>query len=362
MPREVYVAVALEHLPLLDAQRRACERFDLDPRSELHVTLGYLGDVEAETLARLACDLAPLAREPLERLALTGTGGVYRTDPASLAPITDATTPADVAGKSRVVWWAVQQSDALRRCRRALLDAATRLGLDTRFLTGEYHPHVTIGSASGPEVTDPRPWDAHGIAKGPTLGRVFCPDAVAAEKLHVTRTDLHPQSQHLLRDYAVPPGVVVWLTGRPASGKSTLARILRNRLAAEGRASVLLDSDEVRLHGYPDLGYSAEDRTRFYDGLVGLAGLFAGQGLVVLVPATAQFAHLREAARRRLPRFVLVYVATSLAECAERDPKGLHRAGHVGTYEEPADPDVTVSGALDATGIERILDRIRAFQ
>src|SRR5439155_12772483 len=140
--------------------------------------------------------------------------------------------------------------------------------------------------------------------------------------------------------------------------KSTLAREVSRRLAAEGTHCVILDSDEVR-HVFPWLGYSEEDRSRVYESLIGLAGLLASQGHVVLVPATAPKRAVREEARRRLPRFVEVFVSTSREESAGRDPKGLYRDEKIAFgYEPPQAPEVTTAGASDEAGIASGLERI----
>ena len=88
-------------------------------------------------------------------------------------------------------------------------------------------------------------------------------------------------------------GVVVWLTGLPSSGKSTLARRVAATLRAAGRAVALLDGDEVRACLVPSPGYDDAGRGAFYATLARLAALLAHQGLVVLVPATAHRAEYR---------------------------------------------------------------------
>jgi adenylylsulfate kinase len=185
---------------------------------------------------------------------------------------------------------------------------------------------------------------------------------VTAQRLHITRTDLHPQSLLTITEFGCGVGVVVWFTGWPSSGKSTLAREVARRLRFEGTHCVILDSDEVR-HCFPWLGYSEEDRGRVYESLTGLAGLLASQGHVVLVPATAPKRAVREDARRRLPRFVEVFVSTSRDDSASRDPKGLYRDEKIAfAYEPPLAPEVTTAGATDEAGIASILDRVRVHR
>ncbi len=149
-------------------------------------------------------------------------------------------------------------------------------------------------------------------------------------------------------------GVVVWFTGPPSSGKSTLAV----RVAAELDRPVLLDGDEVREALRPPLGFTEEERDAFYETLARLAALLAQQGFVVLVAATAHRRFFRQRARALAPRFVEVFVATPLEECMRRDAKGLYArsttelpGGDV-TYERPVAPEVVVE---PEDGLEAVL-------
>jgi adenylylsulfate kinase len=164
------------------------------------------------------------------------------------------------------------------------------------------------------------------------------------------------------------PGAVVWITGLPSSGKSTLAERVRRRLIEAGIASCTLDGDAVRAALVPSPGYTPEARDAFYATLAGLAALLAGQRLVVIVPATAHRAAYRAEARRVAPRFVEVYVATGPEECQRRDAKGLYAATGAGlaaglpgadlAYEPPDAPDVVASGGEDDEAAGRILARL----
>jgi len=158
---------------------------------------------------------------------------------------------------------------------------------------------------------------------------------------------------------------VVWITGLPSSGKSTLAARLRQRLAS----AVVLDGDEVRaaldMHGYDPAA-----RDAFYRALASLAALIARQGVVAIVPATAPSREQRRRARELAPRFVEVFVDTPLAECTRRDVKGLYAAaarGAVSTlpgggaaYEPPSAPEVVAHGGEDERALARILDLLRS--
>lgn len=165
-------------------------------------------------------------------------------------------------------------------------------------------------------------------------------------------------------------GAIVWFTGLPSSGKTTLARQVQDRLAAAGRAGVVLDSDELR-DVLDRHSYAPDDRDRFYAALAALAVLLARQGIVALVAATAPRRADRDRARAALADaapFLEVWVRTSLAECEARDPKGLYAQARrdpasqlpgVGVpYEPPATPDVIAAGGQDDAAAGAIAARL----
>jgi len=164
-------------------------------------------------------------------------------------------------------------------------------------------------------------------------------------------------------------GAVVWITGRPSAGKSLLAERLRNRFVHAQRPVVLLDGDAVRAAMKPAIGYDEQARRDFYETLASLAALFAHQGLVAIVPATAHLREYRDRARELAPRFVEVYVNVSLERCAQRDAKGLYAAVREGKvtgvpgadipYEIPEAPDVVALGGFDDEAIGKIVGLMR---
>lgn len=166
------------------------------------------------------------------------------------------------------------------------------------------------------------------------------------------------------------PGATVWMTGLPASGKSTVAAAVEARLVGEGRPAYVLDGDNLR-HGLNgDLGFSAEDRAENVRRTAEVAALCADAGVVVMVALVSPYRADRAAARAvherlELP-FVEVHVATSLEECERRDPKGLYARARAGElkhvtgvddpYEPPEAPEVVVTGDEPLeTAAERLL-------
>ena len=160
-------------------------------------------------------------------------------------------------------------------------------------------------------------------------------------------------------------GALIWFTGLPSSGKSSLARRVRARLDQEGKPCCILDGDRVRELLRPIPGYSEAERDAFYQTLGGLAVELAGQGLIVLVPATANRRAYRDRVRARFGRFIEVWLDVPLDECRRRDAKGLYAhfaggevhglPGEDLVYEAPELAEVTARGGKDDDAVANVL-------
>lgn len=165
-------------------------------------------------------------------------------------------------------------------------------------------------------------------------------------------------------DFRPQRGATLWLTGLPGSGKSTLARTTAAALAERGRRVEVLDGDELRTNLSADLGFSAHDRNVHVQRVGFIARLLAGNGVIVLVPVIAPYAEARAAVRHqhedRGCDYLEIHVATPVAECMRRDPKGLYgraRAGELSgltgfdaVYEEPVSPELRLDTTELGTG------------
>ncbi len=155
------------------------------------------------------------------------------------------------------------------------------------------------------------------------------------------------------------PATVVWLTGLPGSGKSTIADAAVRKLHAMGVHTYVLDGDNVRTGLNKDLGFTPEDRAENVRRVAEVAKLMRDAGLVVFVALVSPYRSDRESARDLFAdgEFLEVYVDTPVEVCAERDPKGLYAKAAAGNlpnmtgvgqgYEAPLSPDLTLTGTGD---------------
>lgn len=169
-------------------------------------------------------------------------------------------------------------------------------------------------------------------------------------------------------------GAVIWLTGLSASGKSTLAMGLEERLLELGYACYTLDGDNIR-HGLnANLGFSPEDRAENIRRVGEVAALFADAGLICITAFISPYRQDRLLARQAASRtsFHEIHVAADLATCEARDPKGLYRKARAGAlrdftgidapYEPPEAPELVIdtSGETVEQSLARLVGYITA--
>ena len=168
-------------------------------------------------------------------------------------------------------------------------------------------------------------------------------------------------------------GFVVWFTGLPAAGKTTISTLTAVELERRGRVVEHLDGDVVRTHLSRGLGFSKEDRDVNVERVAWVASRVARAGGVVLVSMVSPYAGSRARARELVEvhtPFVEVHVATPLEQCVERDPKGMYALALAGElsdftgvsapYEEPVAPELRLETTDRDAGacLAEVLDRL----
>ncbi|MCD7921484.1 MAG: adenylyl-sulfate kinase [Clostridiales bacterium] len=166
----------------------------------------------------------------------------------------------------------------------------------------------------------------------------------------------------------------IWFTGLSGAGKSSLANELEKCLVREGRHTMLLDGDNIRMGLNKNLGFREHDRIENIRRIAEVARLMNDAGLIVLTSFISPFARDRRNAREIIgDAFVEVYVSTPLEECEKRDVKGLYKKARSGRldnftgvtspYEAPEHPDIVIDtskGTLEEC-VREVMDQLERF-
>jgi adenylylsulfate kinase len=167
-------------------------------------------------------------------------------------------------------------------------------------------------------------------------------------------------------------GLVIWITGLPGSGKSTIA----DKIKKSYPDFVILRMDELRKVVTPEPSYSETERDFVYRSIVYTSKILSGLGHNVIIDATGNLRRWRELARQLIPNFAEIYLKCPLDICSEREmsrkdtrgaPKDIYKKGSAGwpvpgvqvPYEEPLNPEIIID--TDKLSVEDALSIIKKF-
>ena len=162
--------------------------------------------------------------------------------------------------------------------------------------------------------------------------------------------------------------VVVWFTGLPSAGKTTLAQAVMERLEKRKIKAEHLDGDTIR-NIFPNTGFSRDEREEHIKRVGFLASRLEKNGLFVVVSLISPWETSRKFVRNLCTNFVEVYVATPLEECERRDVKGLYKKARAGEvrqftgvsdpYEAPHNAEITIDSS--SISVDEATDRIISY-
>ncbi|MEM7008283.1 MAG: adenylyl-sulfate kinase [Thermodesulfobacteriota bacterium] len=179
----------------------------------------------------------------------------------------------------------------------------------------------------------------------------------------ITKEDRRSLNQH--------GSLILWFTGLPSSGKSTIANELEKKLIAMRARTYILDGDNVRMGLCKDLGFSEEDRGENIRRIGEVSKLFVDSGAIVLSAFVSPYIKDRDGVRELVEEgeFVEVFVDAPLEVCEERDVKGLYKKAREGIikgftgiddpYEAPPNAEITIDTSKHS--LEEAVDTILAY-
>jgi len=166
----------------------------------------------------------------------------------------------------------------------------------------------------------------------------------------------------------------IWLTGIPASGKTTLGKLLYSYLSSlNGNRVEWFDGDIVRRTFYPELGFTKEERFENVKRISHLAKILNKHGIFVIVSAIAPYEEMRETAKEIIGNYIEIYLRCPVEICKKRDPKGHYKKAERGEiknftginapYEEPKRPNLIIETHLvkPEEAVEVIVNALKVF-
>ncbi len=143
---------------------------------------------------------------------------------------------------------------------------------------------------------------------------------------------------------------VLWFTGLPLSGKSTIADKVYEKLKKTNNVLIQrIDSHDVRSM-IPEIGYSKPERILHLKRVGYLIKILQNNSISVIASFVSPYKEIREFLRENSKNFVEIYVKASIDECRKRDNRGLYERAELGeiknftgiheSYEEPEKPEI----------------------
>ena len=175
-------------------------------------------------------------------------------------------------------------------------------------------------------------------------------------------------------------GWAIWVTGLPGSGKSTVARLLKQNLIKQGIRSQILSSDAIRKTLTPAPCYSEDEREMIYRVIVFIAKMLTENRVNVIIDATGNRRRHRDDCRSQVNKFLEVYLRCPLEVCVSREesreetflaPRDIYRKAKTGEshtvpglgapYEAPENPEVTADAEKQSPEqiVQAIIDRMK---
>lgn len=161
-------------------------------------------------------------------------------------------------------------------------------------------------------------------------------------------------------------GIVIWLTGLPCSGKTTLSKEIEKYFQQKNLPIQRLDGDVVRETISKDLGFSKKDRDINIERLSYVAQMLSDNGVNVVSAFVSPYQKMRDFTRSLCENFVEVHVNCGIDECKRRDVKGMYAKAVRGEikdftgvddpYELPRNPEIVVS--TEKENIKESVDKI----
>lgn len=148
--------------------------------------------------------------------------------------------------------------------------------------------------------------------------------------------------------------MVLWFTGLPSSGKTSLSCAVAKLLTNRGFFCQVLDGNILRDGINSDLGFSMDDRFENIRRAAEICKILINNGIITLCSFISPTKKIRTKAKEIIgeENFIEIYVSTPIEVCEARDSQGLYRKAREGIipdltgisslYEKPENPTLAI--------------------
>lgn len=189
-------------------QTSICHKYNLVPRDEMHVTLGYIGYAGDDKIVQLAEIMKAVLSGAGSSFDVHGIGGAVNLALPN-APVKSVEVllteknidTIQVEEHQRVMWVSLIPTHALESFEKQLHDVVGKIGLSNKFIEANFYPHITLGSnRSSTQPKHAQYWDVHDLDKRVTFEDAPLPH-VESDKIHVTDTNINPDSLAVIKSF-----------------------------------------------------------------------------------------------------------------------------------------------------------------
>lgn len=128
------------------------------------------------------------------------------------------------------------------------------------------------------------------------------------------------------------PSFVVWITGLPISGKTTLGDMIAEEMGKEKRKYERLDSHTVRAL-FPETGFTEKDVNRHIKRVGHLASILENNGIIAIASFVSPYRESKEFVRKMCKNFVEIHLDTTPEYAEQFDTKGFYKRARKEKWE-----------------------------
>ncbi len=162
--------------------------------------------------------------------------------------------------------------------------------------------------------------------------------------------------------------MVIWMIGLSRAGKTTLSKLLYDKLKPKVNNLVLLDGDIVRELFRNDVDHTIEGRRKNAERLSHLSKFLSDQNIHVVAAVLSIFPEWQAWNRENMENYQEVYIKASIDVLEKRDTNNLYAQAKSGKmknvvgvdipFPEPENPDLVIENNIERSDFNSMLEKV----